>query len=82
MDSIEKQNKYLPTPEELSLMNQGQFHHWIEDAYIDLPKRERQRDPLFHLKKRIIDVLEQDLPEAEKERLVYLSIEKYFKPAQ
>jgi hypothetical protein len=71
--------KFLPTSEEVEKMNEIEFADWIEVAMTEIPKRRMARDPLFHLKKQISRILEDESKsEIEKEDAIYNHI-KYYK---
>ncbi|WP_440894935.1 hypothetical protein ACS127_10185 [Amphibacillus sp. Q70] len=61
---------FLPTVEELESMSLLEFEGWIEQAEVELPLREIQRDPLTHFKKRISQVIQKDESEVNKEQEV------------
>ncbi|MEV2287548.1 hypothetical protein ABND12_22510 [Paenibacillus larvae] len=70
---------YLPTLQELNEMDlHGSFRFWIRDALREIPKRKVERDPLFHLKNEISQILSEEKSEEEKEREVLDRIGTYY----
>lgn len=71
---------YLPTVTELEGMNESEFNLWIFESLKEIPKRQELRDPLFHLKKRISDVLgNHKLTEEQREAYVLHELEKFIR---
>lgn len=77
-----KLEKYLPTIAELEQMDQDTFIQWIEEAPSVIAKREVERDPLTHLKKRVSQIIESEIPEEEKERRVHRLLVEFAKSSQ
>ncbi|KLR75302.1 hypothetical protein TGS27_2793 [Geobacillus stearothermophilus] len=72
--------KFLPTPEEIEKMDEHEFTSWIERAAIEIPKRKVARNPLFHLKEQISQILaDENKSEIEKEEAIYDRIRWYWK---
>ncbi|ETK27407.1 hypothetical protein [Paenibacillus larvae] len=70
---------YLPTSQKLKEMNLTEFSFWVSDAYYILQRRKIERDPLFHLKKRISEILDEAISEVEKEEMIFDVIRSYYK---
>jgi|GEM_PF-6362162 len=71
---------YLPTAEEIENMDPVDFENWIHEASREIQRRNEMRDPLFHLKKRISQIIsDQDLQESERENKVLSEINKFFR---
>ncbi|WLR52433.1 hypothetical protein LC040_05905 [Bacillus tianshenii] len=71
---------YLPSAQKIEEMSLNTFGDWVDKALHDLPERKVKRDPLFHLKKEISQILkEQHKSEAAKEEKVLSLIKTYFK---
>jgi len=69
--------RYLPSSESIETMDNDRFENWIYLAYEIIYARKKARDPLFQLKKRISQIVAQELPEEEKEDRVYEEIILY-----
>lgn len=54
---IKQLEKFLPSASEIEEMSFDEFECWISRAMDEIPKRKIKRDPLFHLKKRISEIL-------------------------
>ncbi|MEV2910266.1 hypothetical protein ABNF65_16945 [Paenibacillus larvae] len=71
---------FLPNSGEIDEMGRADFLLWIGEAFHTLPQREIERDPLFHLKKRISQILAcESKSEVEKEKEVFNEIRRYYK---
>lgn len=69
---------YLPSVEELEDMNNDGFECWIFNAERVLEKRAIKRDPLFHWKKRISNILSDiTISESDKESRVLGEIKDF-----
>ncbi|MDR5583551.1 hypothetical protein [Paenibacillus larvae] len=61
-------------------MNKYEFLDWVNWAFQILPQREIERDPSFHLKKRISQILDcESKSEVEKEKEIFDEIRRYYK---
>ncbi|AVG12985.1 hypothetical protein [Paenibacillus larvae] len=59
---------FLPTLSELIEMDlHSEFRSWVTEARHVIPKRMMERDPLFHLKNQISEILNEWKSDAEKE---------------
>jgi hypothetical protein len=81
---VKEENKilkpFLPTTRELNEMTNIEFSGWIDLALTEIQKRREMRDPLFHLKKRISSIVnDESKSEIEKENAVEACIKKYYK---
>ncbi|EJW14175.1 hypothetical protein M5X00_19810 [Paenibacillus alvei] len=69
---------YLPSAKQIDEMSLDVFQDWIWLARSELPKREEQRDPLTHLRKRISEIVaDESLTEVQKEANVLCEIKRY-----
>lgn len=69
--------KYLPSSKIIEKMDDVRFENWIYMAFDIISARKKARDPLFQLKKRISQIVAQELLEEEKEDQVYEEIKAY-----
>ncbi|MEC1744158.1 hypothetical protein [Schinkia azotoformans] len=73
-----KEEVYLPSAMEIEEMNRDEFESWIFKASRVLQKRAEKRDPLFHLKKQISKILnDNEITEETKETRVLHEIDRY-----
>lgn len=69
---------YLPTVTEIEKMSEYEFSIWTNGAIYDLRKRKEERDPLFYLRKRISNVLNNnELTEVQRESDILHELERY-----
>lgn len=69
---------YLPSVKQIEDMNRDDFQDWVWKVQRELPKREEQRDPLTHLRKRISEIVaDESLTEVQKEARVLSAIKRY-----
>lgn len=76
------ERKYLPAAEELEEMSLKEFDNWKDKAVSDLRERQIKRDPLTHLRKRILHILkDESVSEVKKEeRVLNIIINFYNEP--
>ncbi|SHG82595.1 hypothetical protein [Virgibacillus chiguensis] len=76
---MQKLEYFLPTSTEIKEMNKEEFREWIFKASVEIPKRQEERDPLTHLKKRISNILKKDnLTEVEREEKILFEIIRFY----
>lgn len=69
---------FLPTVEELEAMSLEGFREWTTKAKYEIKERKIKRDPLPHVKREILLILNTKLMDDEvKEHLIYKSIRDY-----
>ncbi|EOO32455.1 hypothetical protein IIU_03845 [Bacillus cereus VD133] len=75
-----KLEPFLPTVEEFQQMDGFELDDWAGKTRIVLIEREKMRDPRFHLKNGVSQVLSNKaLSEAEKEKSIKILIDEYYR---